>query len=88
MVDTIRSLIREIPDHPKPGILFYDITPVLANPDGFAALIEAMTAPFRASGITKVAGIEARGFTLAAPWPRNSAPDSCRSANPGSCRTG
>jgi adenine phosphoribosyltransferase len=67
MVDTIRSLIREIPDYPKPGILFYDITPVLANPDGFAGLIEAMTAPFRASGITKVAGIEARGFTLAAP---------------------
>jgi adenine phosphoribosyltransferase len=67
MVDTIRSLIREIPDYPKPGILFYDITPVLADPNGFASLIEAMTAPFRASGITKVAGIEARGFTLAAP---------------------
>jgi hypothetical protein len=53
------------------------------TPTGSPSLIEAMTAPFRASGITKVAGIEARGFTLAARWPRNSAPDSCRSAKPG-----
>ena len=62
-----RSLIREIPDYPKPGILFYDITPVLGDPDGFGALLEDMCAPYRDAGITKVAGIEARGFTLAAP---------------------
>lgn len=67
MVEHIRSLIREIPDYPKPGILFYDITPVLADPDGFARLIEAMCEPFVDAGVTKVAGIEARGFTLAAP---------------------
>lgn len=66
-MDSIRSLIREIPDYPKPGVLFYDITPVLADPDGFARLIEAMAEPFHSAGITKVAGIEARGFTLAAP---------------------
>lgn len=62
-----RSLIREIPDYPKPGILFYDITPVLGDPDGFGALLEAMCEPYRDMGITKVAGIEARGFTMAAP---------------------
>ncbi len=63
----IRSLIREVPDYPKPGILFYDITPVLGDPAGFAMLLEGLCDPFRASGVTKVAGIEARGFTLAAP---------------------
>lgn len=63
----LRSLIREIPDYPKPGILFYDITPVLGDADSFASLLEAMSEPFRDAGITKVAGIEARGFTLAAP---------------------
>jgi adenine phosphoribosyltransferase len=67
MVDSFQGLIREIPDYPQPGILFYDITPVLASPTGFAEVIEAMSAPFLSSGITKVAGIEARGFTLAAP---------------------
>ena len=67
MVDTLRSLIREIPDYPKPGILFYDITPVLADRDAFASLIEAIAAPFLDAHITKVAGIEARGFTVAAP---------------------
>jgi adenine phosphoribosyltransferase len=66
-VEHIRSLVREVPDYPKPGILFYDITPVLGDPAGFAALLDALCEPFRASGITKVAGIEARGFTLAAP---------------------
>ncbi len=66
-MDNLRSLIREIPDYPKPGILFYDITPVLADRDGFASLIEAMCAPFVDAGVTKVAGIEARGFTVAAP---------------------
>ena len=63
----LRALIRDIPDYPKPGILFYDITPVLGDATGFKQLIEEMTAPFRTAGITKVAGIEARGFTVAAP---------------------
>ncbi len=66
-MDEIRRLIREVPDYPKPGILFYDITPVLGDPKGFARLLSAITAPFEDAGITKVAGIEARGFTLAAP---------------------
>jgi adenine phosphoribosyltransferase len=66
-VTDLRALIRDIPDYPKPGILFYDITPVLGHPDGFANLIDRMADPFREAGITKVAGIEARGFTVAAP---------------------
>ncbi len=66
-MDAIRSLIREVPDYPKPGILFYDITPVLGDPQAFDLLIDALAEPFLDAGVTKVAGIEARGFTLAAP---------------------
>ncbi len=69
-MESIRSLIREIPDHPKPGVLFYDITPVLGDGPAFDAMLRAMVEPHRDSGITKVAGIEARGFTLAAPIAR------------------
>ncbi|HEY5651492.1 MAG TPA: adenine phosphoribosyltransferase, partial [Acidimicrobiia bacterium] len=63
----LRALIRDIPDYPKPGILFYDITPVLGHPDGFSDPIDRMADPFRDAGITKVAGIEARGFNVEAP---------------------
>ena len=70
MVNSIRSLIREIPDYPKPGVQFYDITPVLGDAQAFSDLLEHMVAPHRDHGITKVAGIEARGFTLAAPIAR------------------
>lgn len=66
-VESIRSLIREIPDYPNPGVLFYDITPVLGDGPAFRELLELMIEPHRDAGITKVAGIEARGFTLAAP---------------------
>lgn len=66
-VDSIRSLIREIPDYPSPGVLFYDITPVLGDGVAFRQMLELMIDPHRDAGITKVAGIEARGFTLAAP---------------------
>lgn len=66
-VDSIRSLIREIPDYPNPGVLFYDITPLLGDGVAFREMLELMIEPHRDSGITKVAGIEARGFTLAAP---------------------
>jgi adenine phosphoribosyltransferase len=66
-VHAIRSLIREVPDYPKPGVLFYDITPVLGDGPAFGELLSQMVEPHRDKGITKVAGIEARGFTLAAP---------------------
>ncbi len=68
MIETrLRSLIRDVPDFPEPGVLFKDITPVLGDADALADIVEALAAPFRDSGITKVAGIESRGFILATP---------------------
>ncbi len=66
-MERLSSLIRDIPDFPEPGVVFKDITPVLADSDAFAELINALTDPFRDAGVSKVAGIEARGFTLATP---------------------
>jgi adenine phosphoribosyltransferase len=66
-VEYLTSLIRDIPDFPEPGIVFKDITPVLADARAFSELIDAMTAPYVDANISKVAGIEARGFTLATP---------------------
>lgn len=63
----LEDLIRDIPDFPEEGVVFKDITPVLADPAAFSALIDAMAEPYVDKGITKVAGIEARGFTLATP---------------------
>lgn len=56
---------RVIPDFPEPGILFRDLTPVFADPEAFAAVIDALTAPFEGE-YDIVAGVEARGFALAA----------------------
>ena len=61
------SLIRDIPDFPEPGVVFKDITPVLADGPAFRSLIDALAAPFHDADVSKVAGIEARGFTLATP---------------------
>ncbi len=61
------SLIESIPDYPKPGVVFKDITPLLADPEGFEAVVQALADPFRSVGITKVMGAEARGFMLGAP---------------------
>jgi adenine phosphoribosyltransferase len=66
-VGQLSSLIRDIPDFPEPGVVFKDITPVLADASAFAELIDSLTEPFLGAEITKVAGIEARGFTLATP---------------------
>lgn len=60
--------IRKVPDFPKPGILFYDITSVLANPDAFSYCIEAMLKLYRREEIDAVAAIESRGFVFAAPF--------------------
>jgi adenine phosphoribosyltransferase len=57
--------IRDVPDYPQPGIVFKDITPLLADGAAFAAMVEALADGRQ--GVTKVAGIEARGFILAAP---------------------
>jgi adenine phosphoribosyltransferase len=63
----VAARLRDVPDFPKPGILFKDITPVLADAELFAAVVAAMAEPFRGRRVTHVAGIESRGFLLAAP---------------------
>jgi adenine phosphoribosyltransferase len=65
--DLLLSRIRDVEDYPKPGVLFKDITPLLADPEAFTALTEALAAFCQAHGATKVVGLEARGFILAAP---------------------
>ncbi|MDO4400529.1 MAG: adenine phosphoribosyltransferase, partial [Coriobacteriia bacterium] len=60
-------LIVSIPDFPKPGIIFKDITPVLADPDGFAAVVNGIAEHFADKGVTKVVAAEARGFMVGAP---------------------
>jgi adenine phosphoribosyltransferase len=67
LVARIRAGIRDIPDFPSPGILFRDITPLLGDHALFRDVTEAMAAPFVDAGVTHVAGIESRGFVLAAP---------------------
>ena len=62
----IRTLIRSIPDFPKPGILFRDITTLLKNAAGFHAVVEKLAAPYRELRVDKVAGIESRGFIIGA----------------------
>ena len=61
-----RDLIRDVPDFPQPGIVFKDITPLLADADGYAAAIEAMAAPWRGLALDAVFAIESRGFILGA----------------------
>ena len=60
----LKSLIRTIPDHPKPGILFRDITTLLGHAQGFRRAITELAVPFKGAGVEAVAGIEARGFIL------------------------
>lgn len=67
LTERLRQTLRAIPDYPKPGIVFQDITPVLQDGHLFRQIREALADPFRTSGITHVVGIEARGFILAAP---------------------
>jgi len=61
-----RAYIRDVPDFPSPGILFRDVTPLLAHPDAFQAAVRAMADPFRAQPPRKILGIEARGFLFGA----------------------
>ena len=67
VAELIRGLVRNVPDYPSPGILFKDITPLLADAAAFAAIVDAMVEQHPPGSIDKVAGIEARGFILAAP---------------------
>ena len=63
-MDTLKAKIRHVPDFPKAGILFYDITTLLRDPQGFKMTIDMLSTPYRNEGIDTVIGIESRGFIL------------------------
>ncbi|MGQ0825738.1 MAG: adenine phosphoribosyltransferase [Actinomycetota bacterium] len=63
----LKEHVRDIPDYPKPGIVFKDITPLLADAEAFAGSVDALAEPFASEPVAKVLGIEARGFVFAAP---------------------
>ena len=65
--DFLKQRIRHVPDFPKPGILFYDITTLLRDPAGFKTAIDQLASPFEGAGIDLVVGIESRGFILGGP---------------------
>src|SRR5574341_190828 len=67
VTDALRAAIRDVPDFPKKGIVFKDITPVLSDRALFRQVIDALAARWRAERISKVVGIESRGFLFAAP---------------------
>jgi len=65
-MDALKNQIRHVPDFPKPGILFYDVTTLLKDPQGFKLAIDSLSQPYHDLGITLVVGIESRGFILGA----------------------
>jgi adenine phosphoribosyltransferase len=67
MLPAVRAAIRDVPDFPKPGVIFKDITPVLSDPRLFRQVIDALAERWRAERVEQVVGIESRGFVLAAP---------------------
>ena len=68
MNDILDAAIRKVPDFPKPGVLFYDITGILVNPKAFSYCIERMTELYKGLAVDGVAAIESRGFIFAAPY--------------------
>ena len=66
-MDALKARIRNVPDFPKPGILFYDVTTLLRDPEGFRLSIDSLSEPYQGQGISLVVGIESRGFILGAP---------------------
>jgi adenine phosphoribosyltransferase len=64
-MNDLKTLIREVPDFPKPGILFYDITTLLKDKQGFRGVIDGLRANYQNAAVDKVLGIEARGFIFA-----------------------
>jgi adenine phosphoribosyltransferase len=63
-MDSLKDKIRHVPDFPKAGILFYDITTLLRDPGGFRTVVDSLALPFLSAGIDVVVGIESRGFIL------------------------
>lgn len=66
-LEALDKAVRRVPDFPKPGILFYDITGILVNPEAFDFCIEKMVKKYKDSKVDAVAGVESRGFIFAAP---------------------
>jgi adenine phosphoribosyltransferase len=66
-LERLRSLIRDVPDFPQPGVVFKDITPLLADEAAFSSVIDVIVVHFGRGNVDKVVGIEARGFILASP---------------------
>jgi adenine phosphoribosyltransferase len=64
-LEHLKKLIREVPDFPKPGILFYDITTLLKDPTGLRTVIDALKERYQGAGVAQVLGVEARGFIFA-----------------------
>ena len=83
----LKAAIRTIPDYPKPGIMFRDITTLLGNARAFRRAVDELVQPWAGMKIDKVAGIEARGFILGGAVAHQVRPASCRSARRASCRT-
>jgi adenine phosphoribosyltransferase len=67
MLDAVRAAIRDVPDFPKPGVVFKDITPVLSDARLFKQVVDALAERWRGARVDQVLGIESRGFVLAAP---------------------
>ena len=65
-MEHLKSRIRHVPDFPKAGILFYDVTTLLRDPEGFKLSIDSLSEPYKGQGISLVVGIESRGFILGA----------------------
>ncbi len=65
----LRDYIRDIPDFPKPGILFKDITPLLGHPEAFRDAVDRLARAFADQRLDAIAAAEARGFIFGAPWP-------------------
>ena len=66
-VGHLKELVRDVPEFPQPGVVFKDITPLLADPPGFRMAVDAVADHFAGHDVARVVGIEARGFILAAP---------------------
>ena len=66
MTQTLKERIRHVPDFPKSGILFYDITTLMKDPGGFKAAVDSMASPYAATHVDLVVGIESRGFIFGA----------------------
>jgi len=66
-LDQVKRLIRDVPDFPKPGILFKDITPLIRDAAGLKAVLDLLAEPYCGLGITAVAGMESRGFIFGVP---------------------